>query len=65
MPVSVNPCRYIVPKADAYLPAFNGETGDLIHKIPTPHYLRLRRKEFVRVLGEGIDIQVRSLAVCL
>lgn len=47
----------IVPKADAYLPAFNGEIGDLIHKIPTPHYLRLRRKEFVRVLGEGIDIQ--------
>ncbi|ROV90639.1 hypothetical protein VMCG_10041 [Cytospora schulzeri] len=47
----------IMPKADAYLPAFHGETGELIHKIPTPYYLRLRRKEFARVLGNGIDIR--------
>lgn len=48
----------IIPSEDAYLPSFHGGTGELIHKTPTPYYLRLRRKEFARVLGDGLDIQV-------
>lgn len=48
----------IAPKADAHLPVYNGATGELMHKVPTPYYLRLRRREFARVLGDGIDIQV-------
>lgn len=48
----------IAPRADYYLPYYHGGTGELVHKIPTPNYLRLRRKEFARVLGYGLDIRV-------
>ncbi|KUI59238.1 6-hydroxynicotinate 3-monooxygenase [Cytospora mali] len=47
----------IVPTEDAFLPIFHGGTGELMHKIPTPYYLRLRRREFARILGTDLDIR--------
>ncbi|KUI64402.1 FAD-dependent urate hydroxylase [Cytospora mali] len=47
----------IVPTEDAFLPIFHGATGELMHKIPTPYYLRLRRREFARILGTDLDIR--------
>ncbi|KAL1628372.1 hypothetical protein SLS54_001945 [Diplodia seriata] len=48
----------VVPSADAFFPMFNAETGEVLHRVPTPYYLRLRRREFARVMGAGIDIRV-------
>lgn len=48
----------IEPAPDTFLPLFNSQTGELIHRVPTPHYLRLRRRELSRVLADGIDIRV-------
>lgn len=53
----------IVPTADSFLAIFNSETAELMHKVPAPYYLRLRRREFARVMGHGIDIRVR-LTTC-
>lgn len=47
------------PHPDAFMPGFNAATGDEIHRIPTPHYLRMRRRELSRVLGKELDIRVR------
>lgn len=47
----------VEPTADAFFPIYNGATGALMHRVPTPYYLRLRRKEFARVMGGGIDIR--------
>lgn len=51
----------IQPSADDFLPVYNGLTSEIIHTIPTPHYIRLRRREFARVLGNEIDIRVRVM----
>ncbi|KAK8181817.1 hypothetical protein IWZ00DRAFT_115093 [Phyllosticta capitalensis] len=49
--------------ADATITFYNGKTGDVIKKIPTPHYMRLRRREFARVMGHGIDVQYNKKLV--
>jgi hypothetical protein len=46
---------------DAKLTTFNGGTGEPIAVLPTPNMMRLRRREFCRVLGDGLDIRVRAL----
>ncbi|GME23717.1 putative monooxygenase FAD-binding protein [Neofusicoccum parvum] len=45
------------PAEDYGFPMFDGSTGELMYKVPAPNSLRIRRKAFVRMLGEGIDIQ--------
>ncbi|EOD51719.1 putative fad binding domain-containing protein [Neofusicoccum parvum UCRNP2] len=47
----------VAPAPDAFFPVFNGATGEMIKRVPTPYYLRLRRREFSRVMGSGIDIR--------
>ncbi|KAH7055897.1 hypothetical protein B0J12DRAFT_435785 [Macrophomina phaseolina] len=47
----------VAPSADAHLATFNAETGELMRRVPAPYYLRLRRREFARVMGGGIDIR--------
>lgn len=49
----------VEPAADTYLPVYNGETGEEMKKLPAPYYLRLRRREFSKVLEDGIDVHVR------
>ncbi len=40
------------------LNAYNGGTGEVIAKLPIPNMMRLRRREFCRVIGKGLDIRV-------
>lgn len=54
----------VKPSADTYLPAYNGETGEELKKIPAPYYLRLRRRDLSKVLGSGIDIRVSLFTRC-
>lgn len=48
----------IAPNAEAFLPVFNGATGAPLKSIPTPFYLRMRRRALSRLLGRGLDIRV-------
>lgn len=50
----------VMPSDDASFPMFNGATGEVLNVVPTPNYLRLRRREFARVMGRDIDIRVGS-----
>ena len=43
-----------------YMPLFNGQTGELIKKIPTPKVIRFSRRKLRAYLSKGIDIEVRS-----
>ena len=43
---------------DSAIKTYNGATGELIATLPLPNMMRLRKREFCRVLGEGLDIQV-------
>ncbi|KAL8716228.1 MAG: hypothetical protein Q9220_000133 [cf. Caloplaca sp. 1 TL-2023] len=36
----------------------NGQTGEVLQKMPTPNVLRLNRSKFRALIAEGIDIQV-------
>lgn len=40
----------------------NGQTGDMLMKIPTPNAMRLNRSKFRALIAEGLDIQVRRSA---
>ena len=44
--------------ADSMLNTYNGATGEVIAVLPIPNMMRLRRREFCRVIGEGLDIRV-------
>ena len=46
------------PSADDFLPAINGETGELLKAVPTPFNLRLNRRRFLKLLSTDIDIRV-------
>lgn len=47
------------------LNTYNGATCEVIAVLPTPNMMRLRRREFCRVIGEGLDIRVsKPAAVC-
>jgi len=47
-----------IAKEDFVLPAFNGETGELMRNIPTPFVIRLQRKKFIKLLSQGLKIEV-------
>lgn len=40
----------------------NGQTGEMLMKIPTPNAMRLNRSKFRALIAEGLDIQVRHSA---
>ncbi|KAF2087053.1 FAD/NAD(P)-binding domain-containing protein, partial [Saccharata proteae CBS 121410] len=46
-----------IPSADDTLQVRNGLTGELMKEVPTPFNLRLRRKKFIELISEGIDIR--------
>jgi hypothetical protein len=48
---------------DAKLDTYNGATGERIAVLPIPNMMRLRRREFCRVMGEGLDIRVSQGAL--
>ncbi|KAK7522760.1 uncharacterized protein IWZ02DRAFT_490182 [Phyllosticta citriasiana] len=54
-----------LPSPDAFIPFFNGITGELMTKIDSPYYLRLRRREFARVMGTGIDVRYNKKLVSI
>lgn len=49
---------HVPPSEDYVFPMFNGATGEYIYGVPAPNSLRIRRKAFVKMLGEGIDVEV-------
>ncbi|KAK7540728.1 uncharacterized protein J3D65DRAFT_250740 [Phyllosticta citribraziliensis] len=53
------------PSPDAFIPFFNGVTGELMTQLDTPYYLRLRRREFARVMGSGIDVRYNKKLVSI
>ena len=50
-----------VPGEADFLPILNGESGEMLARIPTPGVLRVARSKFRRLLAEGIDIRVCKL----
>lgn len=44
------------------LPIYNGETAELMKAVPAPNNLRLHRRNFLRILRDGLDIRVRDAA---
>ncbi|RDL39632.1 FAD protein [Venustampulla echinocandica] len=45
------------PVADSVMPVHNGETGELLKNLPAPWSVRLRRKKFIELLSNGIDVK--------
>ncbi|KAH8885302.1 FAD/NAD(P)-binding domain-containing protein [Thozetella sp. PMI_491] len=48
---------HIRPSPDSKIMAYRSDTGALLAALPIPNSLRLRKREFCRVLDEGLDIQ--------
>jgi hypothetical protein len=46
------------PAADAFMPIYNGQSGELMKKVPTPYNIRLQRRRFLKLISTGIDIRV-------
>lgn len=45
------------PNKNEVLPIHHGGTGELIQPVEAPYAVRYRRKAFLKLLGEGVDIQ--------
>ncbi|PQE32699.1 fad binding domain-containing protein [Rutstroemia sp. NJR-2017a WRK4] len=45
------------PNAESILPVINGETGSLMKNIPAPWSLRLRRKKWLELLSQDLDVR--------
>jgi hypothetical protein len=48
------------PSSDSVMPVHNGETGELLKNLPAPWSLRLRRKKWLELISNGVDIKVCS-----
>lgn len=48
------------PSAADFLPIYNGQSGELMKKVPAPYNIRLHRGRFLRLISTGIDIRVYS-----
>lgn len=46
------------PSASDIMPLYNAETCELISEIPAPYSLRLQRRKWLRLISQGIDIEV-------
>lgn len=42
---------------DTVMPLYNGKTGELMKDLPAPFSVRLRRKRWLEMLREGIDVK--------
>lgn len=40
------------------MPVYNGQSGELMKKIPTPYNIRLQRRKFLKLISTGIDVRV-------
>ena len=47
------------------MPIFNGQTEELLKAMPIPYNIRLQRREFVRLISKGLDVQVFILLTLL
>ena len=47
------------PSKDDVLHLCNGETGEILTKVPTPFVYRLGRAKFRALVSQGINIEVR------
>jgi len=47
------------PHKGEVLPIHHGETGELLRPVEAPYAVRYRRKAFLKLLSEGVDIRVR------
>lgn len=50
-----------VPTENDFIPLHNGGTGERMGVLPAPLMLRLGRRRFIKLIGEGIDVIVRNL----
>jgi hypothetical protein len=48
------------PSAEDFLPLYNGQSGELMKRVPAPYNIRLHRGKFLRLLATDIDIRVSS-----
>jgi hypothetical protein len=48
----------LIPAADAFMPMYNGQSGELLKKLSTPYMIRLQRRRFLKLISTGIDIRV-------
>ncbi len=46
-------------------PIINGQTGEILMKLPTPNVVRLNRSKFRALIAEGLDIQVSRSGLAL
>jgi hypothetical protein len=44
--------------ADEVMQMYHGGTGELLQAMPTPYSIRLARRRFLRLISQGVDIQV-------
>ena len=47
------------------MPIYNGQSGELMKKIPAPYNIRLHRRKFLKLISTGIDIRVSSPSALL
>ena len=47
------------PHKDEVLPIHHGGTGELLLPVEAPYAVRYRRKAFLKLLSEGVNIRVR------
>jgi hypothetical protein len=46
------------PLEDPVIPAYNGQTGELLKDLPAPFSIRLHRRRWLKMLSDGVDIKV-------
>jgi hypothetical protein len=40
------------------MPIYNGQSGELMKKVPAPYNIRLQRRKFLKLISAGIDVRV-------
>ena len=48
------------PTAGDFVPIYNGQSGELMQKVPVPYNIRLHRRKFLELISMGIEIRVWS-----
>ncbi|KAK0713299.1 hypothetical protein B0T26DRAFT_753425 [Lasiosphaeria miniovina] len=53
------------PAADSAISMFNGATGEMIGKVPAPYCVRLRRRAWLDLMEDGIDVRYNMKLVSI
>lgn len=56
---------HLRPSSDTKIMCYRADTGALLKLLPTPNLLRLRKREFCRVLEQGLDIHYNKRLVSI